>query len=91
VQKLRDRVAAILFIPAQFVIIAGVEPSSSLLITLMIPEKYATILEGLLEDHFCTSDMKELGIDYVEIDKMYSVEGECHRLKFDTNFRNIKL
>ncbi|XP_060585094.1 uncharacterized protein LOC132741033 [Ruditapes philippinarum] len=76
VQSVRNRIAAILFIPAQFVIIAGVEPSSSLLITLMIPEKYVTILEGLLEDHLCTSDMKELGIDYVEIDKMYNVEEE---------------
>ncbi|XP_060573604.1 uncharacterized protein LOC132731441 isoform X2 [Ruditapes philippinarum] len=74
VQSVRNRIAAILFIPAQFVIIAGVEPSSSLLITLMIPEKYVTILEGLLEDHLCTADMKELGIDYVEIDKTYNVE-----------------
>jgi hypothetical protein len=88
----RNKVATILFIPAQFVMIAGVEPSLSLLKALMIPERYGTILESLLEDHFCTTEMKELAIDYVEKDKVYNVEGECHRQDLITsNFRNIKL
>ncbi|XP_053397905.1 uncharacterized protein LOC123552421 [Mercenaria mercenaria] len=73
VQNIRNRVAAILFIPLEFVIIAGLEPSTSLLITLMIPDSYVTILEELLDTGACNVEFTELGIDIVKINKVYNV------------------
>ena len=78
-RRLRSLISEVLFIPAEFVIIAGVEPSFSLLITLMIPEASVIMLERLLEDHTYAKEMKELGIDFIEIDKVYSVGGKYNK------------
>lgn len=67
-------------VPEKCVIIAGIEPASSIVVTFMIPELYVEILTELFisnEDFTCLLD---LGVDVVEIDadKQYRTQGMCH-------------
>ncbi|XP_052810414.1 uncharacterized protein LOC128238489 isoform X2 [Mya arenaria] len=72
----RARVANALFIPPEYVLIAGVQPSSSLLIALMIPESYVELFQMMLErdDEFLA--LQRLGVDVVEVGrKSYNLKG----------------
>lgn len=76
---LRLRMAKLLFVPQQFVIIRGIEPSSSLLVTLMIPEMYVEILRDLLENGEKFSELCDIGVDTVEVDGEgpFDLTGSC--------------
>ncbi|XP_060573610.1 uncharacterized protein LOC132731444 [Ruditapes philippinarum] len=67
VENLRRIVSAILFVPQHFVFICGIEPSSSLVITLMIPDLYVEILQEMLEDGDVMTTLHETGVDIIDI------------------------
>ncbi|XP_045198029.2 putative uncharacterized protein DDB_G0268364 [Mercenaria mercenaria] len=78
-ELLRKKVATLLFVPEQFIIIKGIEPASSLVITLMIPDIYVEILKELLDEGSLDDfvDLKGSGVDFVVIDgkAVYNIRG----------------
>lgn len=64
-------------VPERFVIIVGVEPASSIVVTLMIPELYVQIFRELLSSGEQLPDFVEAGVDLVEIDEgsQFRIEG----------------
>lgn len=68
IEHLRTRVATLLCVPLQYVFIRGIEPSSSLVVTLMIPEMYVDILHNLLNQGEDFADLHKLGVDAIELD-----------------------
>ncbi|XP_053397907.1 uncharacterized protein LOC128556516 isoform X1 [Mercenaria mercenaria] len=91
VELLRCRVQKLLFVPEKFVIISGIEPSSSLVITFMIPEMYVEILQVLLVEGDDLMDLQENGVDIVEIDgKVYNIKGTSESVCVETD-QKIKL
>ena len=78
IEDLRAKLSAILFVPPQNVIIAGIEPSSSLLITILIPDTYADILKWILEHRkeMLLRPLADLYVDIIILDeKQYSLKG----------------
>lgn len=67
-QDLRAKAAKIIGVPQQFIVIAGIEPSSSLLITFMIPECFVRYLELALQHRETLLDLTTMQVDYVLID-----------------------
>lgn len=68
-QDLRATAAKIMGVPQQFIIIAGIEPSASLLITLMIPESFVKYLESALGRSEFLKYLEILQVDTVLIDQ----------------------
>ncbi|KAL3883449.1 hypothetical protein ACJMK2_029710 [Sinanodonta woodiana] len=66
-EQLRITLSQLLMIPPQFVLISGLEPSSSFIITFMIPEYYASLLVDILSKT-TIPDLTEFGINAVNID-----------------------
>lgn len=63
-------------LPPADLLIAGVEPSSSLLITVMIPEDYADMMERMLQRKDEFPELQEIGIDYIKIgDQTFNITG----------------
>ncbi|KAK3585719.1 hypothetical protein CHS0354_020287 [Potamilus streckersoni] len=65
-EQLRTLVSNRLAVPPEFVFICGLEPSSSLMVTIMIPVFHAEIFVELLKEN-SISELLELGIDSVHI------------------------
>ncbi|XP_060592156.1 uncharacterized protein LOC132746895 [Ruditapes philippinarum] len=76
VENLRRKVSAILFVPQQFVFICGIEPSSSLVITLMIPDLNVEILKEMLEKGDVLSALHGTGVDLIDLggQKPYTIK-----------------
>lgn len=66
-EELRRIAADLMFVPPQFVTISGIEPSSSLLITCMVPEICIEYLEEALKNEMTQRVFSGLGIGYVRI------------------------
>ena len=66
-EELRKHVASLVCVEPQCVTIAGIEPSASLLITLMIPKTCIPKLETELNVVTSTKQLIDLGIDRVKI------------------------
>ncbi|WAR08934.1 hypothetical protein MAR_018892 [Mya arenaria] len=69
-QQLRERLASILFLPPQFIMIAGIEPSSSMLLTFMIPEQYCELLLNMLKSGEVFPCLQKLGVDVISVDEL---------------------
>lgn len=64
-EKLRDGVARLLCIPPQFVVVDGIEPGNSFLITFSIAEEY---IDFVFEMQQCDSDyITAEGVDFVKV------------------------
>ncbi|KAK3585716.1 hypothetical protein CHS0354_020284 [Potamilus streckersoni] len=78
-EKLRTILSRRLGVPHEFVIISGLTPSKSLVITVMIPEYNAEILVELLEENRLT-ELTDLGIDSVLINDQTFIISEKSKL-----------
>lgn len=73
---LKMKLTKILMLPPAFISIVGVEPSSSLLITIMIPTPYAHMLVEFAKDGYDFPELQDIGIDIIIIgDYTYTVKG----------------
>ena len=71
-----------MLVPLQFVTIAGIEPTGSLLVTLMVPTRFVAYLEMALTKTDPIGKLTNLGVDMVSIDKtVYKLYGMCLYLK----------
>ncbi|CAG2185398.1 unnamed protein product [Mytilus edulis] len=69
-EKLKDGVARLLCIPPQFVVVDGIEPGNSFLITFSIAEEY---IDFVFEMQQCDSDyITAEGVDFVKVKEKYS-------------------
>ena len=75
-EAMRMTAARLMIVPPEFVVIAGIEPSSSLLITFMIPERFIKYLEAALNKKPVVKELTHMGIDIVRIgDKAVNIYG----------------
>lgn len=75
-QDLRAKAAKIMGVPQQFIIIAGTEPSASLLITLMIPEGFGKYLESALGRSESLKELESIQVNIVLIgQRQWKVNG----------------
>lgn len=78
-EALRMRLVQLLFVPPEYVIIAGIEPSSSLIITFMIPVRFVKYLESAIEKRTPAKELTDLGIDMLRLNSktvnLHGVEG----------------
>ena len=80
-ETLRATAAVLMGVPSQFVTIAGIEPSTSLLVTLMVPSKFVAYLEMAMTKEDPIATFTNLGVDMVSInDKIYNLHGKFHYL-----------
>ena len=69
--------ARLMIVPPEFVVIAGIEPSSSLLFTIMVPERFLKYFEAALHKEPALKELTNLGIDIVRIgDKVINIHGK---------------
>jgi len=72
----RTQVANALFLPPEYVIICGIQPSTSIVIVFMMPEVYVNILQEQLEAKETFPTFQGLGVDIVDIDgTLYRLQG----------------
>ncbi|XP_060556045.1 uncharacterized protein LOC132716734, partial [Ruditapes philippinarum] len=72
----REKIAVILGVPHENVIIIGVERVASLCVTLLIPKTYAAIFQNMLEENQQFEELGALSIDWIYIDnKGYNITG----------------
>lgn len=78
-EALRMRLVQLLFVPPEYVIIAGIEPSSSLIITFMIPVRFVKYLEAAIEKRTPAKELTDFGIDMIQLNdqtvNLHGVEG----------------
>ncbi|XP_060600882.1 uncharacterized protein LOC132754282 [Ruditapes philippinarum] len=75
-RTLRDRVANILGVPHENVIIIGVELVASLCVTLLIPKTYADVFQNMLKENLQFEELTALSIDWICIDDQeYNLTG----------------
>lgn len=68
--------ARFMIVPPECVIIAGIEPSSSILVTLMVPEMFITYFEAALSKDVAVKELTDLGIDIIRMgDKVVNIHG----------------
>lgn len=67
-ESVRVHVARLMFVEPKQVYIAGIELSSSLLITIMVPEKFAGYLRKATEQPACIKEWTSLAVNYILID-----------------------
>ena len=78
-EELRAKAAKIIGISPENILIPGIEMVDSLLITLMVSEKFAGLLQIALENKTCRTDLAKLGVDNVRIhDKTWDIEGKTN-------------
>ncbi|MEW8547033.1 MAG: hypothetical protein AB2693_26255 [Candidatus Thiodiazotropha sp.] len=76
-QNLRATAAIIMGVPSQFIVIAGVEPSSSLLVTLMVPEVFVKYFKAAVSRRETLKHFDRLCIDKVEIgETVWQINGK---------------
>ncbi|KAL4216400.1 hypothetical protein ACF0H5_024126 [Mactra antiquata] len=68
IQAIRMKIAELLFCPPQDICIAGVEPATSFILILHIPESYMVIFKDLLKTTTCKARLNDIGIDIIEIE-----------------------
>ena len=68
-ENIRRTAAGLMLVPQEFVVIAGIEPSSSLLITIMVPERFIKYFEAALHKEPAVLELTHQGIDIVRIDE----------------------
>lgn len=74
VEGLRTTMARLMFVEPSRVFITGIEPSSSLLITIIVPESFVGYLRRSITEPQCIKEWTSLGVDYILIDnRKYSV------------------
>ncbi|KAK3594184.1 hypothetical protein CHS0354_007084, partial [Potamilus streckersoni] len=74
-ENIRTAVAELLLVPPEFVLVYGLEPSSSLIITFMMPEYYASLLIEMVVD-YRIPQLLDVGIDTIYYDgKLYDLLG----------------
>ncbi|KAH3746508.1 uncharacterized protein LOC127848701 isoform X3 [Dreissena polymorpha] len=77
IQGLKLRLSMALCVPMQFIFIAGIEPSSSLLITFMIPDEYVDLMEKRLKNGDRFPELHSHHIDVIQIgDKAFNITGQ---------------
>lgn len=69
-EALRAHAARLMFVKPELVVIAGIMPSSSILITLMIPETFVKYLRQGIENSDCINEWTYFGVDYIRIDSI---------------------
>ena len=75
-EALRATAAQLMLVPAQFVTIAGIEPSTSLLVTLMVPSRFIAYLKMALKKTESMETLSNQGVDIVTIDEnIYNLRG----------------
>lgn len=80
-EALRMRLVQLLFVPPEYVIIAGIEPSSSLIITFMIPVRFVKYLEAAIEKRTPAKELTDFGIDMIQLnDKTVNLHGRYNSL-----------
>ena len=76
-EELRAKAAKIIGVSQENILIPGIELVDSLLITLMVSEKFVGLLQIALEHKTCRADLAKLGVDIVRIhDKTWDIEGK---------------
>lgn len=71
---LRAVAARLMFVKPELVVIAGIEPSSSILITLMIPDAFVEYMRQGAEKSECIKEWTYFGVDYIQIENTkYSI------------------
>ena len=76
---LRAVAARLMFVKPELVVIAGIEPSSSILITLMIPDAFVEYMRQGAEKSECIKEWTYFGVDYIQIENTkYSIPGKAH-------------
>jgi len=89
IQSFQERVSRVLMIPQRFVCIVGVEPSSSLLITIMIPEEYAELMLEMLLRGDAFPELQEDGVDLIVIDgARFNITGTFKMILFQRSLSN---
>ena len=85
--------ARFMIVPPECVIIAGIEPSSSILVTLMVPEMFITYFEAALSKDVAVKELTDLGIDIIRMgDKVVNIHGTiCMSLVWLKSFNVINL
>lgn len=77
INRFRAQVANVLMLPPSAVIIAGIEPSCSLLITIMIPETYAELMHAMLKLGDSFNELEEVGVDYIMVEEeIFNIRGK---------------
>ncbi|XP_062588037.1 uncharacterized protein LOC134249706 [Saccostrea cucullata] len=66
-ERLRSMVAELLLVPKEFIIISGIEPSNSLVITIMVPEEFASRV--LFSDPHKLAMLNEVSVSHVGLDE----------------------
>lgn len=75
--QLRSQLCKVLMCPPEAILFNGVEPSSSLLVTVMIPDLYADILLEMLNEGYEFPELEIVGVDTVKIrESTFSIIGE---------------
>ena len=68
IRYLRNVAAATVLIPPSFVLIDGIDPSRSVVVTLQFPDQHATILKDMLETREVeVAELIELGVDCITV------------------------
>ncbi|KAH3725057.1 uncharacterized protein LOC127853677 [Dreissena polymorpha] len=84
IQATRMHIAEILCIPPEFVLIAGIEPSSSLLLTLMIPDDHVEVLVEMLRKKETFPAFALHRIDKIEVNgEVFAVTGKPYPIQSD--------
>ncbi|XP_052236845.1 uncharacterized protein LOC127848420 isoform X2 [Dreissena polymorpha] len=77
IQDLKQRLSMALFVPMQFILLAGIEPSSSLLITFMVPEEYIELMVKRLTNGDRFPELHSHHIDVIKNgDKAFDITGK---------------
>ena len=66
-EGLKADAARLMFVPPEHVVIAGIEPSNSLLITLMIQTEHVRYLKKAAEGKDCIREWVHFGVDFITI------------------------
>ncbi|XP_061188563.1 uncharacterized protein LOC133196720 isoform X2 [Saccostrea echinata] len=93
-ERLRSMASDLLFVPKEFVIISGIEPSNSLVITIMVPEEFASTM--LSSDPQRLSMLNEVSVSHIGLggDMVWVQEVQPHTITDDNmeeETRNLML
>ena len=69
-ENVRMIAAQLMLVPPEYVTVAGIEPSTSLIITLMVPQRFIKYLETAITKKGPVKDLTNLGIDMIRTDSM---------------------
>ena len=78
-EELRNKASKIMCISPEYISIPGIEMGDSLLITLMVADKFVGLMQNALKHKTCRADLANLSVDNVRIhDKTWEIEGKTN-------------